>query len=95
VIDPQKLLEFVEKRAREANPSDAPLLVQHAIYEGLANRIKNGEFDSEFRDPPDGWFMFGSHADRPFEGPLEFSTETDDAGMPLWERHTTRKDADR
>lgn len=45
MIDPQKLLEFVEKRAREANPSDAPLLVQHAIYEGLANRIKSGEFD--------------------------------------------------
>ena len=35
---------------------------------------------------PDGWFVFGSHAPYPWTGTLEFSTETDDAGMPLWER---------
>jgi hypothetical protein len=36
------------------------------------------------RTPPEGWSVFGTHVDIP--GPLEFSTETDEAGMPLWER---------
>ncbi len=35
-------------------------------------------------EPPPGWFRFGHHIDIP--GPLEFSTEQDDGGMPLWER---------
>lgn len=34
--------------------------------------------------PPPGWFSFGTHIDEP--GPLEFSAETDEGGMPLWER---------
>lgn len=34
--------------------------------------------------PPAGWFVFGTHVDRP--GPLDFSDEVDEAGMPLWER---------
>jgi hypothetical protein len=37
-----------------------------------------------FKPPPEGWFAFGTHVDTP--GPLEFSDETDEAGMPLWER---------
>lgn len=36
--------------------------------------------------PPDGWFVFGSHAPYPWVGDLEFSAETDEEGMPLWER---------
>lgn len=50
MLDRKKLLEFVEGKARAAPPGDAGMLVQHAIYEGLANRIKSGEFDYE---PPD------------------------------------------
>jgi rubredoxin len=37
-----------------------------------------------FKPPPEGWFAFGYHVDIP--GPLQFSDETDEAGMPLWER---------
>jgi hypothetical protein len=33
--------------------------------------------------PPTGWSIFGSMEQ---DGQLEFSTETDDAGMPLWQR---------
>lgn len=39
---------------------------------------------SEYREPPEGWSTFGTHVYVP--GPLEFSDEEDDAGMPLWER---------
>jgi hypothetical protein len=35
--------------------------------------------------PPDGWFPFGSHAPYPWVR-VEFSEETDDAGISLWER---------
>lgn len=34
--------------------------------------------------PPAGWFHFGTHVDEPVR--LEFSEETDEALMPLWER---------
>lgn len=34
--------------------------------------------------PPPGWFAFGWHVDRP--GPLEFSPESGEDGLPLWER---------
>lgn len=37
-----------------------------------------------WREPPEGWYLFGTHVDVPV--PLEFSTETDEALMPLWER---------
>lgn len=36
-------------------------------------------------DVPPGWYVFGSHADRPGVM-LEFSEETEEGGMPLWER---------
>lgn len=35
-------------------------------------------------EPPEGWYPFGYHID--IQVSLEFSTEVDDAGMPLWER---------
>lgn len=34
--------------------------------------------------PPRGWFPLGTHAGR--RGPLQFSDQKDDAGLPLWER---------
>lgn len=47
MIDKVALLAFLARKAREAPTGDAPLLVQHAIYEGLAERIKHGEFDTD------------------------------------------------
>ena len=35
--------------------------------------------------PPAGWSDFGAHIDQP-EVRLEFSAETGEDGMPLWER---------
>lgn len=37
-----------------------------------------------FRPPPIGWFSFGTHVDQPVQ--LEFSEETGEDGLPLWER---------
>lgn len=37
-----------------------------------------------FRPAPIGWHQFGTHVDQDVR--LEFSEETDEAGMPLWER---------
>ena len=37
---------------------------------------------------PEGWFVFGTHLENP--GPLEFSQESDDSGLPLWERPRTK-----
>ncbi len=42
--------------------------------------------------PPDGWFPFGSHVD--WSGPLEFSKETTEDGMPAWERHVAAEPSD-
>jgi hypothetical protein len=38
----------------------------------------------EWQEPPEGWFTFGTHIDQPIR--LEFSTETGEDGIPLWER---------
>lgn len=39
------------------------------------------------QNPPPGWFTFGTHSDT--DGPdLEFSSELDETGLPLWERET-------
>lgn len=38
-----------------------------------------------YQEPPEGWFTFGHHADQPAVV-LEFSSEVDEDGLPLWER---------
>ena len=38
-----------------------------------------------YRLPPAGWSDFGAHIGQP-EVRLEFSAETGEDGMPLWER---------
>lgn len=43
-----------------------------------------------YHEAPRGWYQFGTHIKDPV--PLEFSEETDDAGMPLWERPAQRHD---
>lgn len=42
------------------------------------------EMSSDYVPPPEGWFDFGTHVDIP--GPLEFSSEVDESGVPRWER---------
>lgn len=41
-----------------------------------------------FKEPPSGWYTFGTHAGwNTGEVPrLEFSEDVDEAGMPYWER---------
>ncbi len=39
-----------------------------------------------FRDPPTGWYTFGTHAVWDTAPPLEFSDKTGEDGMPLFER---------
>lgn len=41
-------------------------------------------FGHEFRPAPEGWFTFGTHAGSDVR--LEFSSELDETGDPLWER---------
>lgn len=41
------------------------------------------ELHRQLASPPEGWFTFGTHIDRP-EVQLEFWG--DDDGLPLWER---------
>lgn len=36
-------------------------------------------------EPPEGWVLFGSHADQP-DVEVEFSGSLDEDGTPLWER---------
>jgi hypothetical protein len=39
---------------------------------------------SEWREPPEGWFAFGTHVDQEIR--LEFSDEAGEDGLPRWER---------
>lgn len=63
------------------------LIKQHTVNARLA-----GVFDgiaSENKairalQAPGGWFYFGSHLD--FDGPLQFSIELSEDGLPKWER---------
>lgn len=50
----------------------------------------------EFVEPPPGWFTFGTHLDFP-DVPLQFSKETGEDGLPLWERPviTVQEEIDR
>lgn len=51
VIDRERLLKYLRKRAQEAGvgSADEPgaLLALYAAYEGVANMIQNGDFDRE------------------------------------------------
>lgn len=84
MIDKAALLAWLARKAKESPVGEAGILVQHAIYEGLAERIKSGEFESTWEKPPSGWFIFGEHVD--FGGQMEFSEETTEDGLPKWER---------
>lgn len=67
-----------------AEPWEGYMLhADHILAAGFRRTVQG---EPSFRYPPDGWFTFGSHAPYPWTGRLEFSTETDGGGMPLWER---------
>ena len=63
------------------------LIKQHTVNARLA-----GVFDGIASEKnavrafqaPGGWFVFGSHLD--FDGPLQFSVELTEDGLPRWER---------
>lgn len=40
-----RLLEFLDRKAKERDINNTSGLVIAAVYEGLANRIRSGEFD--------------------------------------------------
>lgn len=43
-----------------------------------------GASEVTYREPPKGWYTFGTHVDVIVR--LEFSEEVGDDGLPLWER---------
>lgn len=53
LIDADRLVEHLEERMRSRSPHPAPLLVQHAIYEGLAVAVRRGDFDPIVNEDPD------------------------------------------
>lgn len=46
MIDKDALVKFLERRAREAPVQEPTMLVNYAMYQGLADRIRRGEFDA-------------------------------------------------
>lgn len=44
-----------------------------------------------YREPPEGWYTFGTHVDVT-SGKLDFSSELDEDGFPLWERKSRRSE---
>lgn len=46
-IDGSRIVKYLEQHAADPPLGDPSLLVKYAIYQGLADRIKNGDFDIE------------------------------------------------
>ena len=58
-----------------------PSPTTQAIYDAI------GDPESELpKDPPSGWYVFGTHAGWDTAPPMRFSEEVDEALMPLWEQ---------
>ena len=77
---------IVFDQVKKAWPDLHPVL---DLRYGIADALWDAGFRRTVQSEPtapDGWFPFGSHAPYPWTGRLEFSTETDEGGMPLWER---------
>lgn len=53
MLNKQALVDYLEKRAREEPLPEPPMLVRYALYQGLADRIRRGDFDYEVREDPD------------------------------------------
>lgn len=53
----------------------------------IADRLDSRqEAHGRFTDPPNGWYIFGTHSGWSPAPPLEFSQEKDIGGDPLFER---------
>lgn len=46
-IDKNALVTYLEKRAKEEPLPEPPLLVRYALFQGLADRIRRGDFDKQ------------------------------------------------
>lgn len=49
-IDGSRLIKYLEENAHKPPYGDPSLLVRYAMYQGLADRIRGGEFDIEKGD---------------------------------------------
>lgn len=50
MIDKEELLKYLEKRAREEPLPEPPMLVRYALFAGLAERIRRGDFDTQTQE---------------------------------------------
>lgn len=46
MIDKDALVKFLQERAITAPVTEPTMLVNYAMYQGLADRIKRGDFDA-------------------------------------------------
>lgn len=47
MIDKDALVKYLEKRAVEEPLPEPPMLVRYALLQGLADRIRRGDFDKQ------------------------------------------------
>lgn len=46
-IDADRIVKYLEEHAADPPVENPSILVRYALYQGLADRIKHGEFDIE------------------------------------------------
>lgn len=49
-VDKSRLIKFLEDNRHQPPYEPPSMLVRYALYQGLADRIRNGEFDIEKGD---------------------------------------------
>lgn len=88
-IEPRRWIALRLSTRNAHSPSEFQLLA--SVLGVSARWLATGERDAANSNPtrslvlpPAGWSFMGTHLDT--TGPLEFSTELDDTGLPLWER---------
>lgn len=50
MIDPDALVAFLQRKAVEPPQEEPGMLVRFAIYQGLVDRIRRGDFDRKDAD---------------------------------------------
>lgn len=53
MIDKNRLVSFLKDRAVNASTQEPSMLVNYAMYMGLAERIQRGDFDYVVNEDPD------------------------------------------
>ena len=46
-IDADRIVAFLEEHLEDPPLATAPILVRYSLYQGLIDRIRNGDFDQE------------------------------------------------